>query len=248
MKRFFTIFTIFTISSILLLFPIILIFFSKYFTIDLLTEGWLGFLGGYLGAILSIFGSIFAMKFQLEEEKKIELERTRPILILGQNILFNYGMDSLLREDEYKFPLLRLINGGNSPLLNIEISYEISNSTLLELQRSGAINSFTSDFIFSKNLGMPYSQKKVISIIGKEEQNEFFLYDELLMKLILLHYKDLDVSEYEDFVIFLAISYEDNFGKKYSKSYEVQMQFEEIVSSGNIKLELVRGRTVAHSL
>lgn len=244
MKRFFT------ISSILLLLlvPIILNFFSKYFTIDLLTEGWLGFWGGYEGAILSVSGSIFAMKFQLKEEKKIELERTRPILILGQNILFNYGMDSLLREDEYKFPLLRLINGGNSPLLNIEISYEISNSTLLELQRSGAINSFTSDFIFSKILGMRYSQKKVISIIGKEEQNEFFLYDELLMKLILLHYKDLDVSEYEDFVIDLAISYEDNFGKKYSKSYEVQMQFEEIVSSGNIKLELVRGRTVVHSL
>lgn len=219
-----------------------MLFISVFQKVNFLTETWINFWGGYVGAIFSIIGSFFVMKSQLEEEKKLNLERTRPIPIFGQDILFSYGMDSVLREDEYKYPLIRLINGGTSPLLNIKISYKISNNSLEQFRESGAINIYTNDYLFSDILGMRFLRKKVISIIAMEDKSEFFLYDELLMKLILLHYKESINPGYEDFIIDLNLSYEDNIGNYFNHSYKVIMKFEEILSTDKLEIKLVRGR------
>ncbi|MFS1033389.1 hypothetical protein ACFC9G_15685 [Enterococcus casseliflavus] len=103
-------------------------------------DGWMGFWGGIFGSLFGVMGAYLVMRAQINAEKVQKEEEFNPILILGKGKRIVFKRDTL-NEKNMELPL---INGGQTPVTNIEISYFIPDEMLLDFIKD---SSWHGDFI-----------------------------------------------------------------------------------------------------
>lgn len=149
------------IIIVLLLIPILFIGILEYFSKEITIDGWLSFLGGYLG-VLGAVGAIWYQK-SLDNEAAIK----------SMNLYTDYIIENLSNKlEEHYLPFLTVF----ATLDGYDESYEIEEIT----KRKKDFNIINADIITS-NLSIILSYKKFIVLLDlKEKLDNFLIYNTLI--------------------------------------------------------------------
>ncbi len=147
----------------------LLMWLPKLWKFDGSSDGWLGYWGGVIGALFGVIGAYLVMNEQIkyeEEQKKLEKE---PLIVPGssEKETFDLVPGKELASDPNYFHEIRhftnlsipLINGGATPIFDIEYYYEFNNEDELAEEYDGG-----------KNVKDNYPQLKFIPDTSGSEQ------------------------------------------------------------------------------
>lgn len=100
-------------------------------------DGWLGYWGGIIGAFFGVVGAYFVMSEQLKREEKERKRDNEPLIVPGSSERYNltlfHGKTISKSPRDFKdikyFTDLsfQLINGGKTPIFDLEYYYEFVN-------------------------------------------------------------------------------------------------------------------------
>ncbi|MFP3931307.1 hypothetical protein U8V08_10270, partial [Enterococcus faecium] len=122
----------------------------KLWEFDGTPDGWLGYWGGVIGALFGVIGAYLVMNEQIKydkEQKKLEKE---PVIIPGSSEKEKFDLEpgKEISSDPSYFHEIRhftnlsipLINGGTTPIFDIEYYYEFDNEDELAKEYDGRLN------------------------------------------------------------------------------------------------------------
>lgn len=190
-------------------------------------EGWLGYWGGILGSLFGVFGAYLVMKVQIDTEKKEREKELSPILAFGQG---DYKLIELNSDRDNKI-MIPLINGGQTPVFNIEISIIIPDKLLELILDDGT--SFKHPFIQIKiNEKREFYIKKrfqtsYISILMPGEKQDIFLNSVLNYLFVEFFKKDISKT-LNDFNLKFLINYQDYKSENKKNEYMINIEFSSI--------------------
>ncbi|MBP1043818.1 hypothetical protein I6N95_22570 [Vagococcus sp. BWB3-3] len=186
-------------------------------------EGWLGYWGGTLGSLIGIMGAYLVMKEQLNVEKEQEEKERDPILTLGKGEAITLER-YLLNPEVIKVPI---INGGQTPVFNVKISYVILKETLSNTGKDeiDISNNFFSFDIDKIHVMMASSTEiQYISVLMPGEKQNVNL-GKSISQLYFYHMDNIDKSEiehnYEDFKIQIILEYQDYKNEKRNNDFNL---------------------------
>lgn len=188
-------------------------------------EGWMEYWGGILGSLFGVLGAYLVMKAQIDTEKKERAKELSPILALGQGdeILID------LNSDEENKLMIPLINGGQTPVFNIEISVVIPDR-LSELISDESTSSMFTFFCIRKNGKQTFHIRKTIqtsyiSILMPGEKQDIILSSILNPIFIAFFKKNTTAEAFDNFSLKFLINYQDYKSENKKNEYMIKMEF-----------------------
>lgn len=95
-------------------------------------DGWMGYWGSLIGSAIGLIGAFSVMRMQLISEKKERDEGKKPVLVLG-NAQYKEAIAESFRDPVFpisKVISIPLINGGQTPVFNLKITYFLKNDVI----------------------------------------------------------------------------------------------------------------------
>lgn len=170
----------FIIILIIVLFPIIIRILECIFDFDIDANGWIGFLGSYIGSIIGAITALMVVNIEIKnsqkEKKNDEIKQLRPYLWLFVESLENNNVCGKIKNIGLNTAIFYGIETNNSPVDKQTVLY--CNSVLCkndELQINRDFNLDKTEcfnFIFYDMIGNRYTQELRIS---KEDKTAFSL-------------------------------------------------------------------------
>lgn len=170
----------FIIILIIVLFPIIIRILECIFDFDIDANGWIGFLGSYIGSIIGAITALMVVNIEIKnsqkEKKNDEIKQLRPYLWLFVESLENNNVCGKIKNIGLNTAIFYGIETNNSPVDKQTVLY--CNSALCkndELQINRDFNLDKTEcfnFIFYDMIGNRYTQELRIS---KEDKTAFSL-------------------------------------------------------------------------
>lgn len=170
----------FIIILIIVLFPIIIRILECIFGFDIDANGWIGFLGSYIGSIIGAITALMVVNIEIKnsqkEKKNDEIKQLRPYLWLFVESLENNNVCGKIKNIGLNTAIFYGIETNNSPVDKQTVLY--CNSALCkndELQINLDFNLDKTEcfnFIFYDMIGNRYTQELRIS---KEDKTAFSL-------------------------------------------------------------------------
>ena len=170
----------FIIILIIVLFPIIIRILECIFGFDIDANGWIGFLGSYIGSIIGAITALMVVNIEIKnsqkEKKNDEIKQLRPYLWLFVESLENNNVCGKIKNIGLNTAIFYGIETNNSPVDKQTVLY--CNSALCkndELQINLDFNLGKTEcfnFIFYDMIGNRYTQELRIS---KEDKTAFSL-------------------------------------------------------------------------
>lgn len=170
----------FIIILIIVLFPIIIRILECIFGFDIDANGWIGFLGSYIGSIIGAITALMVVNIEIKnsqkEKKNDEIKQLRPYLWLFVESLENNNVCGKIKNIGLNTAIFYGIETNNSPVDKQTVLY--CNSALCkndELQINLDFNLDKTEcfnFIFYDMIGNRYTQELIIS---KEDKTAFSL-------------------------------------------------------------------------
>lgn len=203
-------------------------------------EGWLGFWGGALGSLIGIMGAYLVMREQINVEKKQKEEELIPILTLGKGDLVK--LERPIQNS--KLISIPIINGGQTPVFNLRISYVILEETLLNVGKSEDKNTVNNDFFSfddsEAKIMMPTTTEiKYISVLMPGEKQEFDL-GSGMSHFYFYYVENTNKNEINrvsnDFKIKMVLEYQDYKNKKRSNDFILRVHINSIEYTSNEKV------------
>lgn len=208
-------------------------------------EGWMEYWGGILGSLFGVLGAYLVMKTQIDTEKKEREKELSPILALGQGdeILIDPNSD-----EAYKL-MIPLINGGQTPVFNIEISVLIPDR-LLELISDESTSSSSTPFCIIKNgketlYIRSTIQTSYISILMPGEKQDIILSSILNHIFIAFFKKSTTAEAFNNFSLKFLINYQDYRSENKKNEYMIKMEFSFIAKDKDGICKNIRCRATA---
>lgn len=168
------------IILIIVLFPIIIRILECIFDFDIDANGWIGFLGSYIGSIIGAITALMVVNIEIKnsqkEKKNDEIKQLRPYLWLFVESLENNNICGKIKNIGLNTAIFYGIETNNSPVDKQTVLY--CNSALCkndELQINRDFNLDKTEcfnFIFYDMIGNRYTQELRIS---KEDKTAFSL-------------------------------------------------------------------------
>ncbi len=168
------------IILIIVLFPIIIRILECIFDFDIDANGWIGFLGSYIGSIIGAITALMVVNIEIKnsqkEKKNDEIKQLRPYLWLFVESLENNNVCGKIKNIGLNTAIFYGIETNNSPVDKQTVLY--CNSALCkndELQINRDFNLDKTEcfnFIFYDMIGNRYTQELRIS---KEDKTAFSL-------------------------------------------------------------------------
>lgn len=163
-----------------MLFPIIIRILECIFDFDIDANGWIGFLGSYIGSIIGAITALMVVNIEIKnsqkEKKNDEIKQLRPYLWLFVESLENNNVCGKIKNIGLNTAIFYGIETNNSPVDKQTVLY--CNSALCkndELQINRDFNLDKTEcfnFIFYDMIGNRYTQELRIS---KEDKTAFSL-------------------------------------------------------------------------
>ena len=170
----------FIIILIIVLFPIIIRILECIFDFDIDANGWIGFLGSYIGSIIGAITALMVVNIEIKnsqkKKKNDEIKQLRPYLWLFVESLENNNVCGKIKNIGLNTAIFYGIETNNSPVDKQTVLY--CNSALCkndELQINRDFNLDKTEcfnFIFYDMIGNRYTQELRIS---KEDKTAFSL-------------------------------------------------------------------------
>ena len=124
-------------------------------------EGWLGFWGGIFGSLLGVLGAYLVMKDQLDTEKSEKEQSMKPIVTFGKGRTVVLT-DRNITKTNVEIPI---INGGQSPVFNLTITYEILEEEIFSNDAFRGNIEFIGESILVKHGGFEFPKNSEIIYI-----------------------------------------------------------------------------------
>lgn len=123
------------IMSIVLLIMIIINFGMDWCIFDKFgngsDDGWLGFWGGFLGAIFAVVGVWWQTNKTITNEKELMFSQKRPYIVIRENSTRNDEMLSIYVKKKYELygnePIITLKNLSNNPMFSVKLVVQYDN-------------------------------------------------------------------------------------------------------------------------
>ena len=170
----------FIIILIIVLFPIIIRILECIFDFDIDANGWIGFLGSYIGSIIGAITALMVVNIEIKnsqkEKKNDEIKQLRPYLWLFVESLENNNVCGKIKNIGLNTAIFYGIETNNSPVDKQTVLYcnsalckndELQINLDFNLDKTGCFN-----FIFYDMIGNRYTQELRIS---KEDKTAFSL-------------------------------------------------------------------------
>lgn len=168
------------IIFVIVLFPIIIRILECIFDFDIDANGWVGFLGSYIGSIIGAITALMVVNIEIKnsrkEKKNDEIKQLRPYLWLFVESIENNNVCGKIKNIGLNTAIFHGIETNNSPIDKQKVLY--CNSALCkndELQINRDFNLDKTEyfnFIFYDMIGNRYTQELRIS---KEDKTAFSL-------------------------------------------------------------------------
>ncbi len=168
------------IIFVIVLFPIIIGILECIFDFDIDANGWVGFLGSYIGSIIGAITALMVVNIEIKnsrkEKKNDEIKQLRPYLWLFVESIENNNVCGKIKNIGLNTAIFHSIETNNSPIDKQTVLY--CNSALCkndELQINRDFNLDKTEyfnFIFYDMIGNRYTQELIIS---KEDKTAFSL-------------------------------------------------------------------------
>lgn len=168
------------IILIIVLFPIIIRILECIFDFDIDANGWIGFLGSYIGSIIGAITALMVVNIEIKnsqkEKKNDEIKQLRPYLWLFVESLENNNVCGKIKNIGLNTAIFYGIETNNSPVDKQTVLY--CNSALCKNDELQINRDFNLDkiecfnFIFYDMIGNRYTQELRIS---KEDKTAFSL-------------------------------------------------------------------------
>lgn len=165
---------------VIVLFPIIIRILECIFDFDIDANGWVGFLGSYIGSIIGAITALMVVNIEIKnsrkEKKNDEIKQLRPYLWLFVESIENNNVCGKIKNIGLNTAIFHGIETNNSPIDKQKVLY--CNSALCkndELQINRDFNLDKTEyfnFIFYDMIGNRYTQELRIS---KEDKTAFSL-------------------------------------------------------------------------
>lgn len=207
-------------------------------------EGWLGFWGGALGALIGIVGAYLVMREQINVEKKQKEEELNPILTLGKGDMVSLE-HPIQNSNLISIPI---INGGQTPVFNLRVSYVILEETLLNVEKNEDKKNISNNF-FSFDDGdarimMPTTTEiKYISVLMPGEKQEIDL-GMGVSHFYFYYVENTNKNEinrvFNTFNIKIVLDYQDYKNKKRKNDFILSIHVNSIEYSSNDKVIKLR--------
>lgn len=170
----------FIIILIIVLFPIIIRILECIFDFDIDANGWIGFLGSYIGSIIGAITALMVVNIEIKnsqkEKKNDEIKQLRPYLWLFVESLENNNVCGKIKNIGLNTAIFYGIETNNSPVDKQTVLYcnsapckndELQINRDFNLDKTECFN-----FIFYDMIGNRYTQELRIS---KEDKTAFSL-------------------------------------------------------------------------